>query len=217
VLELVRPGLLSKIVSPIQTEMQVVTGGDNQVTIELIGEDGRVISRQVIDYGPPARRRFWMSPSLPFEIDAAAETARLQVLTRDEVGRLQALSSVDVILLQMGRSEIYPPAITQEPYLIRRPRTDDVITGGVLVVQGLVRPLNDSPLWIELINEAGAAIVTKQIIVPPPSGPLSHTPFQVEIPYRVTEPTSVRLTVRQEGSRIPGTVALVSRLITLDP
>ena len=39
----------------------------------------------------------------------------------------------------------------------------------------------------------------------PPSGPLSHTPFLLEIPYQVDAPTPVRLTFRQEGSRIPGT------------
>jgi hypothetical protein len=77
--------------------------------------------------------------------------------------------------------------------------------------------VNDSLLWIELVDERNVAIVTKQIEVPPPTGALSHTPFRVEIPYRVSEPTSVRLTLRQEGSRIPGTVALVSQVIVLAP
>lgn len=216
-LNILWPGLLSKVVSPILMETTFTTGGDSNLTIELIGEDGRVISRKVLEIGGNPRRRFWLAPDLPFEIEGAAETARLQLVTFDEFGRIEALSSVDLVLLQIGRNEINPPAITQEPYLIRQPARDDVVSGGLLVVHGLARPLNDSPLLIELVNEQRAVIIQKQVIVPPPTGELSHTPFTVEIPYQVSDLTPVRLTIRQEGSRIPGTVALVSRLITLAP
>jgi hypothetical protein len=198
-------------------EMNIVTGGSENLTIELVGEDGRVISRKVESYGTRPRQRFWIAPDLPFEIDAAAETARLQVITHDEVGRIEALSSVDLLLLQVGRNEINPPAVTQAPFLIRYPEEEEVVSGGLLVLDGLARPLNDSPLIIELVNDRGAAISVKQLVVPAPSGPLSHTPFRVEIPYKVAEPTAVRLTIRQEGSRIPGTIALASEMIILAP
>lgn len=214
---LVRPGLLSKVVSPIQMELVVMTGAEGRVTIALVGEDGRVISRQVQDYGGKAGRRYWVSPSLPFEIDGAAEMARLEVSIQDEFDRVEALTSTDLVLMQVGRNEINPAVITQEPYIIRQPEPDAAIDGGLLVLDGLARPVNDSPLIIELVNESGAAIVTKQIVVPPPEGPLSHTPFHVEISYKVNQATPVRLVIRQEGSRIPGTVALSSELITLNP
>lgn len=215
-LNLVRPGLLSKVVSPIQAELYAVTGGDAKVTIELIGEDGRVISRQVEDY-QRAGRYIWLAPKIPFEINGAAETARLQVLTHDEFGRLEQLISTDLVLLSVGRNEINPPAITEKPYLIRQPKRDAEITGGVLDIEGLARPVNDSPLLIELVSENGSAVATKQLLIPPPTGDLSHTPFTVHIPYKVNGPTRVRLTLRQEGSRIPGTVALVSQTIILEP
>jgi hypothetical protein len=82
---------------------------------------------------------------------------------------------------------------------------------------GLIRPVNDSPILLEAIAENGAVIFTKQFIVPPPSGDLSHTPFQLTIPYKVDGPTPLRLIFRQEGSRIPGSVALSSLTITLEP
>lgn len=215
-LNLVRPGLMSKVVSPIQMELQAVTGGDGKITIELVGEDGRVISRQVQDFGKP-NRHIWISPDLPFEIGAAAETARLQIITYDEYGRAEAETSVDLVLLQVGRNEINPQAFTEEPYLVWSPEPEDVVSGGVLVLEALARPLNPSPLVIELISESGTVINTKMIDVPPPTGALSHTPFTVEIPYKVKESTPVRLVIRQEGSRIPGSVALYSQLITLLP
>lgn len=213
---LVRPGQLSKVVSPIQAEIYAVSGGDAKVTVELIGEDGRVISRQVEDYQRPGRY-IWFAPKIPFEITAAAEMARLQVVTRDTFGRLERLMSTDLILLSVGRNEINPPAITQAPYLVRQPKEDAQIVGGVLEVEGQVRPVNDSPLIIELVAENGSVVVTKQVIVAPPTGDLSHTPISIQIPYKVNRPTPVRLTLRQEGSRIPGTVALTSRTIVLAP
>ena len=158
-----------------------------------------------------------MAPELPFEIDAVAETARLQVSSQDDWGRLIALSSVDLILLSVGRNEINPSAIDKEPYLIRRPEADEVVRGGVLVLDALARPVNDSPLFIELVKENGVVLTVKQLIIPAPTGPLSHSPFKVEIPYKVSETTPVRLVLRQEGTHIQGTVALVSRLIVLEP
>ena len=196
--------------------MQIITGADSTVTMELVGEDGRVISRRVMDYGGP-NMRFWTAPELPFEIETAAETARLQISTRDSFGRVDRLSSVDLLLMQVGRNEINPPAITEEPYLIRRPRREAEVTGGTLVVEALVRPVNDSQLIIELIDENNTVVSIKQVMVDPPTGPLSHTPIRVEIPYRVANPQKMLLVLRQEGSRIPGTVALNSQQIILAP
>jgi len=217
-LDIISPGLLSKILSPIKSQLIVTTGEDGKVTVELVSEDGRVIARQIQNYGrDKASKRIWLNPEVPFEIDAAAETARLQVSTLDKYGRVESLSSVDVVLLAVGRNEINPPAILQEPYLIRQPEADTAVSGGLLVINGLARPVNGSPLIIELVTEENQVLSTKQIVVPPPSGPLSHTPFTVEIPYKVDGQTPVRLVIRQEGSRIPGTVALTSELITLAP
>ncbi len=218
ILNIVRPGLLSRVLSPIQMELYVTVGEDGKIAIELLGEDGRVISRQIKNLGmDQAGKRAYLVPEMPFEIDAAAETARLQVTTIDQFGRVQGIASVDVILLEVGRNEIYSPQIIQEPYLIRQPRPETEVSGGLLVVHGLARPVNDSPVFIDLVTENNVVMSTKQVNVAPPTGPLSHTPFSVEIPYKVDGPTPVRLVIRQAGSRIPGIVALTSQLITLLP
>ncbi len=199
-------------------EMYLTVGGDGKATIELIGEDGRLISSKIENYGlDKVGRRYWLAPELTFEIEAAAETARLQVSTQDQYGRKEALSSVEVVLLAVGRNEINPPAIDQGPYLIRQPEPDTTISGGMLVINGLARPVNDTPLIIELVNEQNEVIATQQITVPAPSAPLSHNPFTVEVPYKVDGPTPVRLIIRQEDNRITGTAALTSELITLAP
>ena len=165
----------------------------------------------------PKRKSIAFYPSIPFEINSAAETARLQVLTSDRFGRAIAIESVDVILQKVGRNEIYAPLITQEPYIIRYPEEGQAVTGGKLVIEGLIRPVNDSPVILEAIGEDNAVLFTKQFHVDPPSGQLSHTPFQLEIPYKISAATPVRLIFRQEGSRIPGSVALSSLTVILEP
>jgi hypothetical protein len=87
-----------------------------------------------------------------------------------------------------------------------------------VLVNGLIRPVNETPVIFELIDPTGSVIASSQMIIDPPSGDLSHTPFQIGIPYRVTASTSARLVLRQESDgRIPGTVALWSMLLTLEP
>ncbi len=211
------PGLLSRVVSPIQAEIYAVPDDDGMVRVELIGEDGRLIARQVLDMSAYKHRSIALYPKIPFEINSAAETARLQVLTSDRFGRVVALESVDLILLKVGRNEIFDPLITMEPFIIRSPEQGDTVSGDKLVIQGLIRPLNDSPVIVEAIGEDSAVLLTKQFNVAAPSGPLSHTPFQLEISYKVSSPTPIRLIFRQAGSRIPGTLALTSLTLILAP
>lgn len=217
-LRIQRPGLLSKVVSPFRMEAMIAPGDDGWVRIDLFGEDGRVITTQQLDYRHSIGRRFWISPMVQFSITAAVETGRLVVSTNDLFGRTISLASVDLILLAVGDNEITPPANVLEPYLVRSPRPDQVVQGGTVTVIGLARPVNDRPLILELIDENRAVVGAAQIQVPPPSGDLSHTPFQAEIPYSVFGTTPVRLALWQESAgRIPGVVALSSMTIVLEP
>lgn len=214
---IMRPGLLSRVVSPIQMEIYAVTGAGGNVLIDLVGEDGRVISRQLLQQGNDAGRRYWLAPVIPFEIDAAAETARLQVSSLDEDGRVTALASVDLVLLAVGRNEINPAVINLEPYIIRTPDDEQVIGGGVVRLEALVRPVNESPLIVELVNPIGTVLAVQRYDVPPPGETQTHSLIQLDIPYSVRSETPVRLIMRQEGSRIPGSVALKSIPLILVP
>ncbi len=218
VLRIHRPGLFSKVTSPFRAEVMVAPGDNGWVQLDLLGEDGRHIVAEQMDYRNSTGRHFWISPMVQFSITAAAETSRLVISTHDLFGRTVTLSSVDLILLAVGENEINPAVGDQEPYLVRSPRPEQVVQGGTLTVSGLARPVNDQPLILELIDEYRAVVGSAQIQVPPPSGDLSHTPFQVDIPYSVGITTPVRLTLRQESAgRIPGTVSLSSMLLVLEP
>jgi hypothetical protein len=78
--------------------------------------------------------------------------------------------------------------------------------------------VNDSPIIIELIDEAGQMVTSTQVIIPRPDGDVRFAPFTADIPYTVSGTTPVRLTLRQESSgRISGTVSLSSMKIILEP
>ncbi len=213
-----RPGLFSKIISPYRMEANVAVGEDGLVHINLIGEDSRIITSQLLEYKNYINRGIWIAPWLEFNISAAAETARLEVSVFDRFSRPTYLASVDLILLSVGSNEITPAIIVQEPYLVRYPFPDQTIQGGMLWVSGLARPVNDSPVILEVLDEQNKSIAISLINVPAPTGDLSHTPFEVFIPYKVSAATPVRLVIRQESTgRIPGTVALSSMTLTLEP
>ncbi len=198
--------------------MVISPGEDGYVYVDIVGEDGRMIRSEALDYRPQIGRRLLVSPKIDFNIPGAVETARLVVSIKDSFGRLIALNSSDLLLLAIGKAEIYPVESLYEPYLIRFPRPRQTLSGGIVTLVGLARPVNDNPLILELIDETGKVVGFTSIIVPAPTGDLSHTPFEVGIPYQVEETTPVRLTIRQESAeRIPGTVMLSSMEIILEP
>jgi len=217
-LRISRPGLLSKVTSPFRMEAYVIPGSDGMVYLDLIGEDSRPITQEALDYRNYAMQGIWFTHKVAFSIPGVVETARLSLSVNDRVGRKISITSVDLILLSLGRDEVTPPNVILEPYLIRYPRPDQTIQGGVVLVDGLARPVNDNPLIFELIDEQRNILGSAQMQIPPPTGDLSHTPFSITIPYTVSGHTPVRLTLRQESAgRIPGTVELASQTISLEP
>jgi hypothetical protein len=217
-LQISQPGDFSKVISPFRVEAVVEPGEDGIIELELIGEDGRVISGERLDYSRYLGRRFWIAPTIEFEISGVAETARLIMRTRDELGRVKAISSIDLILLQLGQNEIKTVKVVQEPFIIRYPEAETVITGGAMWVSGLIRRVNPNPLILELVDEQGNVVGMNAIEIPAPNDELSHIPFGIEIFYTVPETTSVLLVVRQESDqRLGGTVALSTIPLTLEP
>lgn len=217
-LRILRPGPFSKLLSPIQVEASVSPGEDGLVIIELIGEDGRLLAQQRLDYREYIARSIAIAPRLAFQINGVSELGRLIVSVNDRFGRKIALTATDLVLFSIGSNDFAPYTSSSAPYLIRLPVPDQVVQGGILAVRGLIRPVNNRPVIIELLDEQGQVIANASLQIALPSGDLSHNPFQIDIPYKVTGPTRTRLTIRQESAgRIPGTIALWSIPILLEP
>jgi hypothetical protein len=217
-LRILRPGPFSKITSPLNVEAGAVPGDDGLVLVDLIGEDGRTITRQRLDFSEYIGRSIGIAPKLEFSIPGVAETVRLVLSSEDKFGRKIAVTSEELVLLSIGDNQFYQAGYQAAPYILKSPVQDEIIKGGTLKVSGLARPVNLSPLIFEIIDEKSQVLASAQLKVALPGGDQSHTPFSIDIPYKIPIQTRVRLSVRQASDdRIPGTVALWSVAILLLP
>lgn len=211
-IEIFAPGPMSKVVSPITLRMNIVAGESEKVQIDLYGEDGRLLTRNVKTV-PGSGRGVDQLIRVPFEIRAAAEVGRLTVSTTDRVGRIQYLNSVHVLLLSSGINEIAPPGNPSEPVGVTSPQEEESVSGGVLHLTGDVWPRNLNPVIFELVGPDGRSLGLRLVSV-------SHIDpqlFDTTIPYRVFVPTLARLTIRQDDDRIDGLFYVYSQEVLLNP
>jgi hypothetical protein len=209
---------MSKVTSPIHLSSIASPGDDGYIYVNLIGEDGQVISHLDQRYYTRQGERFLFAPQIAFTIPGPAEFARLEIRTRDKWGRDISISSVDLLLLSVGNNEIFDPISVLEPYIIWYPREGATISGGTLLVNGLVQPVNNTPIIFELIDDGGKLVGSTKIDAPSIEYGQTHAQFAAAVPYKLDAGAEVRLVIRQDSiSRIPGTVALTSMRLILAP
>lgn len=207
------PGPMSKIASPLNLRMQIVTGASELVQIDLQGEDGRLLARNL------AQAKSWpagyiVTLEIPFEIRAAAEVGRITISTKDEFGRVQSLLTTRVLLLSVGEDEINPEGDSSERVVFYSPPVKDAVASdGVVDVEGRFLPLNDNPVVLELLDPTGKVVGLRVLDF---IGTNEQT-FSTTIPYKVFEPTLARLVLRQEDDRLSGQVYIFSQEILLNP
>ncbi len=211
-IEIQAPGPMSKVISPITLKMDITVGGSEKAQIDLYGEDGRLLTR-LTKKVPLSGDGVFQQIKVPFEIPGAAEVGRLTISTTDKAGRLQSLNSVRLLLLSSGTNEITTPGNPSEPIGVVSPTLKDTASGGVLTVRGDIWPFNLEPILFELIGSDGKSIGLRILNVSTTDPQL----FNTTIPYKVSEPTLARLTIRQDDDRIEGLYYLYTQEILLNP
>jgi hypothetical protein len=214
-LQIYAPGPMSKVSSPIELRMYIAPRATGLTLVELYGEDGRLMARKVlrsVNYNGQFDK---VIVELPFETNAAAELGRLQISTKDSHGRVQALKSVHVMLLSVGKSIITNEEYLRESVALVEPPLLHTISGGEVTVLGTMQVFNDLPVYIELIDERGESLGSRFISAGPADG--MYHEINTSIPYKVTRYTPVRLVIRQSDDRIPGPFYLFSQEIFLSP
>lgn len=212
-IQFISPGPMSKLVSPINLRMTVVTNETRSLQIDLYGEDGRLLSRNLKRNVPGSREGVFQSIKIPFEIRAAAELGRITVNMLDKDGKLLALNSTRVLLLSSGSNEITTTGNPSEPVGVFSPLPTEAVSSGVLTVRGDVWPFNLNPVIFELMSPEGKSIGLRILTVEN----IQPQMFETTIPYKITEPTLARLTIRQDDDRMPGLFYLYSQEIQLNP
>lgn len=211
-IQIFAPGPMSKVVSPINLRMNIVAGESEKVQIDLYGEDGRLLTRN-LKRVQVSGKGVLQQIKIPFEIPAAAEVGRITISTLDKAGRIQSLNSIHVLLLSSGTNEITPAGNPSEPVGVLSPLLEEAVSGGVLSVKGDVWPFNLNPVILELVGPGNKSIGLRILTLTNLNPQLMET----TIPYKVTEPTLARLTIRQEDDRISGLFYVYSQEVLLNP
>jgi hypothetical protein len=209
----VSPGPMSKVISPIQLNLYVIAGASQRVQIDLYGEDGRLLGRQLHNNVLLTTEGAILFIKMPFEIRAAAEVGRITVSTLDKEGRIQSLNSLRLLLLSSGVNEITTPGNPSEPAAIFSPVEGATISGGVVRFKGDVWPFSLQPVVLELVDVTGRSLGLRIINLDQTNPQLIET----TIPYKVTESTEARLVVRQDDDRMPGVFYVYTQEIFLSP
>jgi hypothetical protein len=209
------PGPLSKLLSPLSVYGYAIPGFNNIGTVILYGEDGSVLAAKNLQLNTAYTWAYFYG-TLPFQIQAVGELARLTMSTKDQYERLTAVYSVHLVLLGEGFSIVNPPGDLRERILLEQPVPGLRIAGGILSVAGQMRPFNNLPLVLELVARDGKLIASQLVgIAPAPDD--AYVPFQVNLPFSVSSGTWALLSLRQPDDRIGGTMYLYSREVFLNP
>ena len=216
-IQMLSPGPASRVASPFLLRAFLAAGPTGRVQIELLGEDGRLLMREIKKIGADEGAQLYIAAEMNFEISAAAEAGRVVVSIEDVYGRTMSLASTDVILLSLGESDINQPGDLKEKIIIEEPKVNALIQGGEVRVSGVAHPVSDKPLVIELQTTNGRIAGISHMVHVDEAPVGSYGEFAVDIPYSVEEPTRVRLVVWERGDRIPGVVHLSSLEVMLSP
>ena len=214
-IQIFAPGPMSKVSSPIDLRMYIAPRATGLTIVELFGEDGRLMARNVLRSVNYNNQFDKVLVELPFETNAAAELGRLQISTKDDYGLLQAVKSVHLFLLSVGNPIITNPEYLRESVALSEPPLLHNITGGEVKVTGKMQVFNDLPVNLELVDRQGQVLGSRMIAVGPADG--KYYDISTTIPYQVTQYTPVRLVIRQSDDRIPGLFYLYSQELFLSP
>lgn len=215
-IQILNPGPASKVTSPFILRAATKPGPKSTVIIELLGEDGRLLMREVRSYQSLESEWISLGVEVEFGINAVAEAGRIQIGVLDEQGRLKSLNSIDLILLSMGNKDLNQPTDQLENIFIESPRANTLIQGGTMRVSGHARLRSTQPLRIEILTNDGRIVGTRQVSITPTPGSAYGT-FAIDVPYSIDYTSKVRLQIWEPGERIPGPITLSSLEVILSP
>lgn len=215
-IEILSPADGARLVSPVQLRVNMFPGPQGRLRIELLGEDGRLLTRKLLVWTLIDNVKQLIRAELDFEIAGVAEAGRLIVSVDDEYGRLKALSSVDVLLLAEGLREASFSQDLQEKILILSPQANRALDSGEIEISGIARPQSERPLLVQVIARDGRVLATGDAYVAHPEG-YPYGVFSITLQAEVTVRQWVQITVREIGDRVPGEVHLSSIEVVLAP
>ncbi len=196
----ISPGPMSSLVSPINLQVLLISGESQLVRIDLLGEDGRILQRSLERVTRDPGGGVYRSIELDFEIRAVSEKGYIRISSKDDRKRIQMLNTMPVLLYSIGENQITPIGnMMYERVMYEGLEEGDEVFGGVLNLKGRFWPFNDQPVFLELITPDGKVVASRMLDF---KG-IDTEPFETTLPYKITEPTLVRLSIHQDSPDLP--------------
>lgn len=207
----ISPGPMSSLTSPFILQANIAAGESDKIQVELLGEDGRVLYRVIKKLGSNPLGVFQRF-EIAFEIRAVSEAGYIRISSEDDYGRMQAVNTMPVLLYSVGTPQINPPGnFIYERIAMDGFKEKSNFYAGEMAIQGRIWPFSDQPFVVELISTAGKTLSSRILGI----DGIDTQPFETVLPYKVTEPTTARLTFRQENPLIGSSDPVLGRLAYL--
>lgn len=195
-IQFIAPGPMSSLISPFNLQLLLISGESQLVRVELIGEDGRILYRSLERVTRDPSGGVYRNFEIPFEIRAVSERGYIRISSKDDRGRVQMLNTMPVLLYSVGESQTNPVG----NMMYERVAYDDIedgdeVSGGVLNLKGRFWPYNDQPVFLEMVTSEKKVVASRMLDF---QG-VDTEPFETTLPYKVTEPTLVRLSIHQDS------------------
>lgn len=194
----ISPGPMSSLVSPFILQANIAAGESDRIQVELLGEDGRVLYREIkkLERNPlGVFQRF----EIAYEIRAVSEAGYIRISTEDDFGRLQAVNTLPVLLYSVGTAQVNPPGnIIYERIAMDGFKEKSNFYAGEVALQGRIWPFSEQSFVVELISTDGKVLGSRILGI----DGIDTQPFETVLPYKVTESTPARLTFRQDNPLI---------------
>lgn len=189
-----KPGEMSRLTSPILVIADVLPGYKGMVNLQLFGENGRLISDQLLQLQEIESGWVSLASEVKFDSQSAGESGLVVLTTRDYYGRRMAQVGVPVLLLQIGESEYEFPQFAKQPVVLDLPVAGGFARKGSLHIGGMIHLYNDNPIIVELVTQGGGITASKAVTVVGNES-AEFVPFSLDVPYKVSTRTPVRLSL----------------------
>jgi hypothetical protein len=212
-----RPGPGSSVTSPFRVRGWAGPSWNGRVEINLIGEDGRLITSSVAYLLAIPGNAGLFTSEVEFETPLVAEAARLEVsIFGIDDRELDHMASVDVILLSIGSPLVHETIHSPEKLHIYYPETFDTIRGGITQVRGIGWLDTEGPLYIEVLDQDGNVVGATKAEIESEEGGATGA-FTAEIQYQIDAPQRGRIAVYEPSDTIPGILHYASVFVNLRP
>jgi hypothetical protein len=213
---ILQPGPGSRVTSPVLVAGIANPTFEQTLGVQLVLDDGTILAIGPALITAELGERGPFEVLVPFEISGERQ-AFIQVFdssARD--GGITHLSSTGVILSESGEADIIEVEPYREHIAIESPALSERVSGGVARVRGFAIASFEQSLLVEVQDAEGNIVGSQSVLVQSPEMGVPG-PFEVEVPYQVSDTGPGRIAVHDLSAAFQGDVHVASVEIELAP